>query len=126
MVKGWVDAHVLLEYTLVTGFEALLGYVVAIVIAAATLLAAALAAIFVAQSLANPIVRLTAMAKSLAEGGPNALARTKLFLQQFSRQSMSIEEAAKGSAAPRLTDECRQGLQAFFNKQPAPWLAATR
>jgi NitT/TauT family transport system permease protein len=33
VVKGWVDARVLLEYTLVTGFEALLGYVVAIVIA---------------------------------------------------------------------------------------------
>jgi len=65
--------------------------------------------------------RCHVLAKALAEGGPNALARTKQFLQQFSRQSMSIEEAAQGSAAPRLTEECRQGLQAFFNKQPAPW-----
>jgi serine phosphatase RsbU (regulator of sigma subunit) len=39
-----------------------------IVIAAATLIAAALAAVFVARSLADPIVRLTAMAKSLADG----------------------------------------------------------
>jgi sigma-B regulation protein RsbU (phosphoserine phosphatase) len=41
---------------------------VAIVIAAATLILATLTAIFVARSLANPIVRLTAMAKSLADG----------------------------------------------------------
>ena len=27
----------------------------------------------------------------------------------------------QGSAAPRLTDECRQGLTAFFAKHPAPW-----
>jgi sigma-B regulation protein RsbU (phosphoserine phosphatase) len=41
---------------------------VAIVIAVATLIAAALAAVGVARSLADPIVRLTAMAKSLADG----------------------------------------------------------
>ncbi len=41
---------------------------VAIVIAAATLILATLTAIFVARSLASPIVRLTAMAKSLADG----------------------------------------------------------
>jgi methylglutaconyl-CoA hydratase len=58
---------------------------------------------------------------ALAEGGPAALARTKALLHQFSRQSLSIEEAAKASAAPRLTDECQQGLRAFFAKQPVPW-----
>ena len=36
-------------------------------------------------------------------GGPEALARTKTFLHQFSRQALSIEDAAKGSAAPRLS-----------------------
>jgi serine phosphatase RsbU (regulator of sigma subunit) len=41
---------------------------VAITIAVATLIVAGLAAAFVARSLANPIVRLTAMAKSLAGG----------------------------------------------------------
>ncbi len=65
--------------------------------------------------------RAQAWARSLAEGGPNALAYTKALLHQFSRQALSVEEAAKASAAPRLTDECRQGLQAFFAKQPAPW-----
>jgi methylglutaconyl-CoA hydratase len=58
---------------------------------------------------------------ALAEGGPEALARTKALLHQFSRQAMSIEDAAKASASPRLTDECQQGLRAFFAKQPVPW-----
>jgi methylglutaconyl-CoA hydratase len=63
-------------------------------------------------------------ARALAEGGPNALARTKELLHQLSRQALSVEEAAKASAAPRLTEECQQGLQAFFAKQPVPWARA--
>jgi methylglutaconyl-CoA hydratase len=59
--------------------------------------------------------------RSLAEGGPLALAATKRLLHQFSHQAVSLEEAAKASAAPRLTEECRQGLEAFFAKRPAPW-----
>jgi methylglutaconyl-CoA hydratase len=59
--------------------------------------------------------------QALAEGGPDAIARTKSLLARFSRQALSIEEAAGASAAPRLTEECKQGLEAFFNKRPAPW-----
>ena len=62
-----------------------------------------------------------AWARSLAEGGPEALATTKEFLYRCSRQGLSVEELARGSAAPRLTDECRHGLAAFFDKKPAPW-----
>ena len=65
-----------------------------------------------------------AWARALAEGGPNALARTKDLLQRFSRQALSVEEAARASAAPRLTDECRQGLEAFFARRPVPWARA--
>jgi methylglutaconyl-CoA hydratase len=61
------------------------------------------------------------LAQSLAEGGPQALKATKSLLHQFSRQALSIEEAAKASAAPRLTEECKQGLEAFFSKKPVPW-----
>jgi methylglutaconyl-CoA hydratase len=68
------------------------------------------------------MVRAEELAKALAEGGPKALAATKELLSRFSRQAMSIEEAAKASAAPRLGDECRQGLIAFFEKKPVPWL----
>jgi methylglutaconyl-CoA hydratase len=65
--------------------------------------------------------RARTLARSLAEGGPQALARTKAYLKQFSRQAVSVEEAAQASAAPRLSEECQQGLRAFFAKQPAPW-----
>jgi methylglutaconyl-CoA hydratase len=67
--------------------------------------------------------RADALAAALAEGGPNALAMTKTLLKQFSRQAISVEEAARHSAAPRLTEECRLGLEAFFAKRPVPWAA---
>jgi methylglutaconyl-CoA hydratase len=67
------------------------------------------------------MLRVLEFAKALAEGGPKALASTKELLHRFSHQAMSIEEAAKASAAPRLGEECRLGLGAFFDKKPAPW-----
>ncbi len=84
----------------------------------------------VASGLVNEIVlrnklndRINEIARSFAEGGPNALTKTKEYLHQFSQQALSIEDAAKGSAAPRLTEECQQGLRAFFEKRPVPWSA---
>ena len=71
---------------------------------------------------ANLMDQAMTWAKALAEGGPQALARTKDLLHQFSQQSVSIEDASKASAAPRLSQECRQGLQAFFAKQRPPWV----
>jgi methylglutaconyl-CoA hydratase len=62
-----------------------------------------------------------AWARSLAEGGPQALAQTKELLHRFSHQAVSLEEAAQASAAPRLGEECRQGLEAFFAKRTVPW-----
>jgi methylglutaconyl-CoA hydratase len=76
------------------------------------------------SSAADLLHRADVWARALAAGGPNALARTKELLHQFSHQAMSVEEAAKGSAEPRLTEECQQGLRAFFAKQPAPWAGA--
>jgi methylglutaconyl-CoA hydratase len=60
-------------------------------------------------------------AKSLGEGGPQALTQTKELLRTFSRQALSVEELAKASAEPRLTEEARQGIAAFFDKKPVPW-----
>lgn len=65
--------------------------------------------------------RAMALARSLAEGGPNALTATKALLQKLTPHALSVEEGGKASAAPRVTEECRQGLEAFFNKKPAPW-----
>ncbi len=65
--------------------------------------------------------RTAQWARALAEGGPQALTHTKELLHRLSSQALSVEEAAQASAAPRLTDECQQGLRAFFAKQPTPW-----
>lgn len=60
-------------------------------------------------------------ARAIAQGGPQALIQTKIFLQQVCRATLTVEEGAQGSLGPRLTEECRQGLKAFFAKQPPPW-----
>jgi methylglutaconyl-CoA hydratase len=62
-----------------------------------------------------------AWVRSLVAGGPEALANTKAILHRLSHQALSIEEVAQASATPRLNDECRAGLRAFFAKQPTPW-----
>lgn len=61
-------------------------------------------------------------AESIRAGGPLALEKTKELLQTFSPQAISVEQAARESAAPRLTDECREGLEAFFAKRLPPWM----
>lgn len=66
--------------------------------------------------------RALAFAKACSEGGPQALAKTKEYLRQFSHQAPSIVDAAQASAAPRLTEECQAGLRAFFAKKAAPWI----
>lgn len=63
-----------------------------------------------------------AWAHSLAEGGPKALATTKELLNRCSPRGVAGAELARASAEPRLTDECRGGLAAFFDKRPAPWM----
>jgi methylglutaconyl-CoA hydratase len=60
-------------------------------------------------------------ATALAQGGPKALATTKDLLHRCSPRSVAVEELARASAEPRLGDECRQGLAAFFEKKPVPW-----
>ena len=62
-------------------------------------------------------------ARAIAEGGPKALATTKEVLRRCSRQSLTMEEFARASAEPRLGDECRHGLEAFFAKKPSPWVS---
>ena len=74
---------------------------------------------------ANLQTRVDELARALAEGGPQALTKTKALLHQFSRQALSIEEAAQASAAPRLTGECQEGLRAFFAKKPVPWASTS-
>lgn len=65
--------------------------------------------------------RAQQLAQQIALGGPLAIAKTKELLRQFSHQAASVEQAAQASAAPRLSEECREGLRAFFEKRPVPW-----
>lgn len=61
-------------------------------------------------------------AASINEGGPKAMATTKELLRRCSVQAIPVEDLATASAEPRLSDECRGGLMAFFEKKPAPWI----
>ncbi len=61
-------------------------------------------------------------ADSLAAGGPKALATTKELLRKCSNRAVAVGELADASAEPRLTEECREGLAAFFQKRPAEWV----
>jgi methylglutaconyl-CoA hydratase len=65
------------------------------------------------------------LSNALAQGGPKAIATTKELLKRCSRQAIAVDELARASAEPRLTDECRQGLAAFFEKKPAPWVSTS-
>ena len=76
------------------------------------------------NALAEPGVLMETAARcaaSLAEGGPTALAATKTLLGKCSHQAVPAAELARASAEPRLTDECRAGLAAFFEKRSPPW-----
>jgi methylglutaconyl-CoA hydratase len=65
------------------------------------------------------------LCNSLEQGGPKALATTKQLLRSCSQQSVGIEQLAKASAEPRLTDECQTGLRAFFQKEAPPWVTTS-
>jgi methylglutaconyl-CoA hydratase len=63
--------------------------------------------------------------RELAEAGPQALAVTKLLLFQMDEPSRSLrQQTARESAEARLHIEAKEGLKAFLQKQPAPWLAS--
>jgi methylglutaconyl-CoA hydratase len=85
---------------------------------------AALAAGLVNAVVAADLVMSSALqwAEALHAGGPRALARTKELLHGFSSKALSVEDGARASAAPRLTEECREGLAAFFEKRLPPWM----
>lgn len=59
-------------------------------------------------------------AQFVAMNAPKAESITKSLLEKFSAQAVSMK-TADYKEAPHLTDECRAGLEAFFQKRPAPW-----
>lgn len=69
------------------------------------------------------LTRARAWCRSIHQGGPKAIALTKQLLRSCSQQAVGVDELAKASAEPRLSEECHQGLKAFFDKQLPPWAA---
>lgn len=59
--------------------------------------------------------------EAIRQGGPTALRQTKELFEQLAAGPLDLESLAKASAEPRFSEECRQGLQAFFDKKPTPW-----
>jgi methylglutaconyl-CoA hydratase len=64
----------------------------------------------------------TALAWSdmVATNAPKAEAITKSLMCRFSGQAIAMS-MTEYTAAPHITDECRAGLAAFFDKKPVPW-----
>lgn len=61
----------------------------------------------------------------IASNGPQAEGITKSLLCRFSGQATALS-MNQYTAAPHVTEETREGLAAFFNKEPAPWAPGKR
>jgi methylglutaconyl-CoA hydratase len=62
-----------------------------------------------------------ALASSLVESAPTALATTKKLLDEASHRPPELRGAAAISAAVRVSDEAIEGMRAFFEKRPPEW-----
>jgi methylglutaconyl-CoA hydratase len=66
-----------------------------------------------------------ALAHSLIEGGPFALATTKRLLDEAANRPEKLRGASAVTAAVRDSDEAREGMRAFFEKRPPRWKIGT-
>ena len=65
-----------------------------------------------------------ALAQSLAEAAPDALATTKRLLDEAWGRPKTLRGAAAVSAAVRVGDEAIEGMRAFLEKRPPSWAAS--
>jgi methylglutaconyl-CoA hydratase len=63
------------------------------------------------------------VAKELAESSPQALTLTKRLLAECRAGASAAAGLARESADARLHVEAKEGLRAFLEKRPVPWLA---
>lgn len=66
-----------------------------------------------------------ALAHTLIEGGPFALATTKRLLDEAANRPENLRGASAVTAAVRDSDEAREGMRAFFEKRPPRWKIGT-
>jgi methylglutaconyl-CoA hydratase len=62
-----------------------------------------------------------ALARSLVEAGPIALATTKRQLDEATRRPRDLRGSAAVSAAIRVSEEAAEGMAAFVEKRPPSW-----
>jgi methylglutaconyl-CoA hydratase len=69
--------------------------------------------------------RVNRLVEAIRQGAPEAIARTKDFLQRCrsTRLADQLEQAIVVSAAARETESAREGLQAFLEKRRPSWSA---
>ncbi|HEV3166594.1 MAG TPA: enoyl-CoA hydratase-related protein [Isosphaeraceae bacterium] len=66
-----------------------------------------------------------ALAQSLVDSAPRALAATKRLLNETGGRPKSLRGAAAISAAVRVSDEAREGMLAFVEKRPPNWVVTS-
>jgi enoyl-CoA hydratase/carnithine racemase len=64
-------------------------------------------------------------ADMIATNGPKAEATTKSLLCRFSDQATAMG-MTEYVGAPHVTDEARDSLKAFSNREPVPWIPKSR
>jgi methylglutaconyl-CoA hydratase len=62
-----------------------------------------------------------ALARTLLESAPRALATTKRLLDESTGRPADLRGAAAVSASVRVGDEASEGMRAFLEKRPASW-----
>lgn len=70
---------------------------------------------------------VTGVVRSLLKGGPNALGKIKELVEGAASRPFgdSLEFTARMIAEARTSPEAQAALEAFFAKEPAPWLDGT-
>lgn len=66
-----------------------------------------------------------AFAAGLSEGGPLALAATKLLIDESSGRPRDLRGAAAVTAAVRVSEEATEGLRAFLERRPTRWAGSS-
>lgn len=74
------------------------------------------------------LARAMKLADTLAQNGPTAVKLTKDLLSRAAGRNLydALQLAVEVNAMARDTSECKEGVDAFLLKRPAPWIVQSR